>query len=212
MSQPIVFVVDDDESMRRALARLIRTAGLEVEAFRSAQAFLDQPLPDRPACLVLDLRLQGSSGLDLQTELIGRKHYVPIIFITAYGDIASTVSAMKQGAVDFLEKPFKPSNLLDCIRRALALSQKQRAEQKEAAELERRFATLTLRERDVLMQVVTGKLNKQIASDLASAEKTIKVHRGRVMKKMGAGSVADLVRMTQKLGGQSTLASSTPPP
>lgn len=209
MSGAVVYVVDDDDSVRRALSRLIRVAGLEVEAFPSAQAFLEQSLVDRPACLVLDLRLPGSSGLDIQTQLAGRGSNLPIIFITAYGDVSSTVRAMKRGAVDFLEKPFQSSELLACIQRALALSQKLRAEQKEVEELERRFATLTVREREVLMQVVTGKLNKQIASDLASAEKTIKVHRGRVMHKMRANSVADLVRMTQKLGRGSPGA---PPP
>ena len=209
MSGAVVYVVDDDDSVRRALSRLIRTAGLEVAAFPSAQAFLEQPLVDRLACLVLDLRLPGSSGLDIQTQLAGRRSSLPIIFITAYGDVSSTVRAMKRGAVDFLEKPFRPAELLACIHRALALSRKLRAEQREVEELERRLVTLTAREREVLMQVVTGKLNKQIASELDSAEKTIKVHRGRVMQKMGANSVADLVRMTQKLGLGSQAA---PPP
>lgn len=200
MSEAIVYVVDDDESVRRALSRLIRAADLEVAAFPSAQSFLQQTLPDRPACLVLDLQLPGPSGLDLQTQLTKRANSIPIVFITAHGDVPSSVRALKGGAVDFLVKPFNNRELLDCIHRALTANREQRAEHAEIAKLAQRLTTLTPREREVLTHVVTGKLNKQIAGDLDIAEKTLKVHRGRVMGKMQAGSVAELVRMTQKLG------------
>jgi len=194
-----VFVIDDDESVRRQTARLIRTAGWRVETFVSAEAFLAYTVPDRPACLVLDLQLPGPSGLDLQTRLIQAGRELPIVFITGHGDVPSSVRAMKGGAVDFLLKPFDGKELLACVERALAFSREQRAERAERAVIEARFATLTPREQEVLMLVVTGKLNKQIAGDLGNAEKTIKVHRGRVMAKMQASSVAELVRMVQKL-------------
>jgi FixJ family two-component response regulator len=201
VSEAIVYVVDDDASLRKALSRLIRTAGLDVETFPSASAFLDRPSTDRPACLLLDVRLPGPSGLDLQAKLTrcGGPD-IPIIFITAHADVRASVVAMKGGAVDFLQKPFNPKELLACVQGALRRSQGQRAERAEIMELERRLAMLTPRERDVLMVVVTGKLNKQIAGDLSIAEKTVKVHRGRVMEKMQASSVADLIYMTQKLG------------
>ena len=200
MSEAIVYVVDDDASIRKALSRLIRMSGLDVETFPSARAFLDRPSIDRLACLVLDVRLPGPSGLDLQAELASEGTDIPIIFITAHADVRTSVLAMKGGAVDFLQKPFNPKELVACIQGALLRSREQRAERAESMELERRLATLTPRERDVLMLVVTGKLNKQIASDLSIAEKTVKVHRGRVMEKMQASSVADLIYMTQKVG------------
>ena len=200
MNAAIVYVVDDEESVCRALARLIRSVGLGVETFRSAKAFLEYAAPDKPACLVLDVRLSGPSGLDLQRALTEAGRPIPIIFITGHGDVPTSVRAMKGGAVDFLQKPFNDQELLDCIQRALAKSRGERADRAERAELSRRFETLTPREREVLAQVVTGKLNKQIAGDLGIAEKTIKVHRGRVMEKMQAPSVAVLVRMVEKLG------------
>ncbi len=198
MSDAIVYVVDDDETVRRSLARLIRSVGLKVDTFASAQAFLEHKGQDRPSCLVLDVRLPGLSGLDLQTAMGQSQRTMPIIFITGRGNVPMTVRAMKGGAQDFLEKPFDDQELLDGIQRALARSREARAEDAERADIERRLATLTPRERQVLELVVAGMLNKQIAGELGAAEKTIKVHRGRVMKKMQAGSVAELVRMTQK--------------
>ena len=200
MNDAIVFVVDDDESVCRALARLFRSVGLLAETFRSARAFLDAPVADRPACLILDIRLPGASGLDVQDALSQAHREIPIVFITGHGDVPTTVRAMKGGAVDFLQKPFNDQELLDCVQRALVRNRDQRAERAERAELQIRLDALTPREREVLLQVVTGKLNKQIAGDLGIAEQTIKVHRGRVMQKMRAGSVADLVRMVEKLG------------
>ena len=198
-SGSIVYVVDDEESVCRAIARLIRSIGLSVETFQSAKAFLDYTRADRPACLVLDVRLSGPSGLDLQSALVESGRAIPIVFITGHGDVPTSVRAMKGGAVDFLQKPFNDQQLLDCIQRALARSLEERAVRAERADIETRYATLTRREREVLALVVTGKLNKQIASDLGIAEKTTKVHRGRVMEKMQAGSVAALVRMVEKL-------------
>ena len=200
----VVYVVDDDEGVRRSLARLIRAVGLNVETFPSAKAFLEQPPFDGPSCLVLDLRLPGSSGLELQTALGEAQRTMPIIFITGHGDVPASVRAMKGGALDFLQKPFNDQELLDGVQRALARSRQARAEGAEQAVIQRCVDTLTARERQVLSLVVTGKLNKQIAIELGAAEKTIKVHRGRVMKKMQAESVADLVRMTQKVGLAST--------
>ena len=200
MDDGIVYVVDDDSSVCRAIARLIRSVGLAAQTFPSAKAFLEYPLPDRPACLVLDLRLPGASGLDLQEALSQTGRDVPIVFITGHGDVPTSVRAMKGGAVDFLQKPFNDQELLSCVRLGLARSREHRAERAERAQLQSRIDTLTPRERQVLLHVVTGKLNKQIAGELGIAEKTIKVHRGRVMQKMQAASVADLVRMVEKLG------------
>jgi FixJ family two-component response regulator len=205
--EPIVYVVDDDESICRALARLLRSVGLAVETFPSATAFLEHTPRDRPSCLVLDMRLPGPSGLDLQGALAQAGRELPIVFITGHGDVPTTVRAMKGGAVDFLQKPFNDQELLDSVQRAIAHSRERRAEHAVRGELRERLATLTPREREVLLEVVTGKLNKQIAGDLGIAEKTIKVHRGRVMQKMRAGSVAELVRMVEKLG----LAAPPPP-
>jgi len=198
----VVYVVDDDESVRRSLARLLRSAGLTAETFPSAQAFLDRELPDRTACLVLDVRLPGLSGLDLQGALTQTERIVPIVFITGHGNVPMSVQAMKSGAVDFLQKPFEEDQLLAAIERALARCRAARAERTERMVVQRRFDMLTPRERQVLGLVVAGRLNKQIAADLGAAEKTIKIHRGRVMRKMEASSVAELVRMSQRIGIQ----------
>jgi len=202
MKQAVVYVVDDDESLCRALSRLLRLVGLEAQTFPSAEAFLDYTPPDRTACLVLDVRLPGPSGLDLQSALRRAGRDIPIVFISGYGSVPTSVRAMKGGAVDFLQKPFNEQELLDSVQHALQRSREQRADQAERANLERRLETLTPREREVLKLVVAGRLNKQIADNLGSAEKTVKVHRGRVMAKMQADSVADLVRMTEKLAPQ----------
>jgi FixJ family two-component response regulator len=199
-SSDVVYVIDDDESVRRSLARLLRSAGLNAETFASAQAFLERQLPDRTACLVLDVRLPGPSGLDLQAALARAERAVPIIFITGHGNVPMSVQAMKGGAVDFLQKPFDEEALLGAVDRALARSRQARSERAERLTIQRRFDTLTPRERQVLGLVVAGLLNKQIAAHLGAAEKTIKIHRGRVMRKMEAGSVADLVRMSQRIG------------
>jgi FixJ family two-component response regulator len=196
---PIVYVVDDDASFRKAVSRLLRTAGLEVEALASAQEFLEHPMADRPSCLILDVRMPGPSGMDLQSALQEARRDIPIVFMTGHGDVSTSVRAMKSGAVDFLEKPFRAPELLACVQRGLARSEQGRAERAERAAIERRFETLTSRERDVLRLVVTGLLNKQIAGELGIAEKTVKIHRGQVMHKMAAGSVAELVTMAQKL-------------
>ena len=199
-SAEIVYVVDDDESVRRSLSRLLRSAGLTVETFPSAQAFLSRELPDRTACLVLDVRLPGLSGLDLQAALKQAGREMPIVFISGSSDVPVSVRAMKEGAVDFLQKPFDEDQLLSAIAGALARDRTARALRDESALVRQRFETLTPRERQVLGQVIAGLLNKQIAANLGAAEKTIKIHRGRVMQKMAAGSVADLVRMAQRIG------------
>jgi len=198
-SAPVVYVIDDDASFRKAVSRLLRSAGLEVEALASAGEFLERPATDRPACLVLDVRMPGPSGMDLQSALEETGRDIPIVFMTGHGDVSTSVRAMKKGAVDFLEKPFRAPELLACVERGLARSRQSRAEGAERVVVERRFATLTSRERDVLRLVVTGMLNKQIAGELGIAEKTVKIHRGHAMQKMEAGSVAELVRMVQKL-------------
>jgi FixJ family two-component response regulator len=197
---PIVFVVDDDESVREALAGLVRSAGMRVEVFASAQAFLTRPPVDAPGCLVLDVRLQGDSGLDLQRRLAELNTQIPIVFITGHGDVPTSVTAMKAGAVEFLLKPLADVDVLEAIERAIARHRATRVRQTEMAELQSRYGSLTAREREVMQGVVKGLLNKQIAAELGISEITIKVHRGQVMRKMMAGSLADLVRLAEKLG------------
>jgi FixJ family two-component response regulator len=197
---PIVFVVDDDESVREALASLVRSAGMRVEVFASAQAFLSRPLVDAPGCLILDVRLQGSSGLDLQRRLAELNTQIPIVFISGHGDVPTSVTAMKAGAVEFLLKPLAEVNVLEAIDRAIARHRATRAVEAEMADLQARYDLLTAREREVMHWVVKGLLNKQIAGELGISEVTIKVHRGQVMRKMMVGSLADLVRLATKLG------------
>jgi len=197
---PVVFVVDDDRSMRESLRRLFTSVGITVEVFPSAQAFLGASRPDVPGCLVLDVRLPGLSGLDLQRELAKTNVTLPIIFLTGHGDIPMSVRAMKAGAVEFLTKPFREQDLLDAIRQAIERDRSARVERHELAQLRHRYDTLTPRERDVMAGVVAGLLNKQIAAELGSAEATVKEQRGQVMQKMQAGSVADLVRNASRLG------------
>ena len=196
---PVVFVIDDDPSVRTSLKFLISTIGLQIESFDSAEAFLRGKLSDGPSCLVLDVRLRGMSGLDFQRELATRNIRTPIVFITGHGDIPMSVRAMKAGAVEFLAKPFRDQDLLDAIRIALERDRARRDQEKDATELQQRFASLTPREREVVSMVVSGMLNKQIAGQLGTAENTVKVHRSRAMEKMHAQSLADLVRMVEKL-------------
>jgi RNA polymerase sigma factor (sigma-70 family) len=196
---PIVFVVDDDESMRESLSSLMRSVGLRVQVFASAQEFLAQPRPDVPACLVLDVRLPGLSGLELQRHLQGAPAGMPIIFITGHGDIPMSVRAMKAGAAEFLPKPFREEELLDAIRAALFRSEVERTASAERSDLCKRFESLSTREREVLVPVVRGMLNKQVAGALGISEATVKVHRRRIMEKLRAHSLAEMVVMAQKL-------------
>ena len=195
-----MFVVDDDDSVREALASLVRSAGMRVEVYASAQGFLSRPLVDAPSCLVLDVRLQEGSGLDLQRRLAELNTQIPIVFITGHGDVPTSVTAMKAGAVEFLLKPLADVDVLEAIDRAIARHRATRAQRSEMAGLQSRYGSLTAREREVMHGVVKGLLNKQIAAELGISEITIKVHRGQVMRKMMAGSVADLVRLAEKLG------------
>ena len=197
--QPVVFIVDDDASMRNSLRRLVASVGFEVEAFAGARAFLDARRPDTPGCLLLDVRLPGLSGLDLQRALADTDAELPIVFITGHGDIPMTVRAMKAGAVEFLTKPFRDQELLDAINLGIERDRTRRREAGAVAELKARFESLTARERQIMAHVVTGRMNKQIAGDLDVSEITVKVHRGQVMRKMEARSFADLVRMADKL-------------
>jgi RNA polymerase sigma factor (sigma-70 family) len=207
MNGPVVFVVDDDRSVRSSLKLLISSVGLQVESFESADTFLQRKPPDAPSCLVLDVRLRGLSGLDFQRELAARNIHIPIVFITGHGDIPMSVRAMKAGAVEFLTKPFRDQDLLDAVRIALERDRSRREEEKEVTDLQQRFDSLTPREQKVISLVVSGMLNKQIAGQLGTAENTVKVHRSRAMEKMKAQSVADLVKMIQKLKGASQKAS-----
>lgn len=197
---PIVFVVDDDPSVCRAIKRLVESVGLRVELFGSAQDFLPSQRPQAPSCLVLDIRLPGLSGLDFQRQLAEANIHIPIIFITAHGDIPMTVRAMKAGAVEFLTKPFRDQDLLDAIQQAIERDRTRRLQEAEVAKLRERYETLTPREREVLPWVVAGLLSKQIADAIGATEAAVKVHRSQLMRKMDANSLADLVRMAEKMG------------
>ena len=197
---PIVFVIDDDESMRRALTNLFESVGLRVETFRSAPELLQRNLPDVPSCLVLDIRLPGISGLDFQVLLEKATIHIPIVFMTGHGDIPMTVQAMKAGAADFLAKPFRQQEMLDAVTAAIERDRKRRKDEKIVSPLRARFETLTPREREILASVSAGLLNKQIAAELGIAEITVKQHRGRVAKKMGTRSLAELLRAAEMLG------------
>jgi FixJ family two-component response regulator len=197
---PVVFVVDDDPSVCRAIRRLVESVGLRVELFGSAQEFLRSERPDAASCLVLDIRLPGRSGLDFQRELAEAGIHIAIVFITGHGDIPMTVRAMKAGAVEFLTKPFRDQDLLDAIQQGLERDRTRRAQEAEVAILRERFESLTPREREVLPWVVSGLPNKQIADAVRASEATVKVHRSQLMRKMGVQSVAELVRMAEKIG------------
>jgi FixJ family two-component response regulator len=205
---PIVFVIDDDASMRRALANLFQSVGLGVEVFGSASEMLQSKLPDVAGCLVLDIRLPGLSGLDFQIELARANIHIPIIFVTGHGDIPMTVRAMKGGAVDFLTKPFRDQDMLDAVAKAIERDRSRREAEKIVTNIQALFDTLTPREREILALVASGLMNKQIAAELGLAEITVKIHRGHIVKKMGAKSLADLIRMAETLGIRRTKPSS----
>ena len=198
--QPVVFVIDDDASLRASLADLFASVGLRVETFGSAADFLRANLPDGPSCLVLDVRLPGLGGLDFQAELAKTSMHLPIIFITGHGDIPMSVRAMKAGAVEFLTKPFRDQDLLDAVQRGLEQDRTRREQQRAVDDLRARFDSLTSREQEVITRVGAGLMNKQIAGELGVAEITVKVHRGNAMRKLGAKSLADLIRIAQVLG------------
>ena len=196
---PIVFVVDDDEAVRNSLRLLLKSVGLAASALPTAQEFLDTYRPNQPGCLVLDVRMPGMSGMELQQQLNIRGAVIPVIFISGHGDIPMAVEAMQQGAFDFLQKPFRDQDLIDRIQRALVKDQTNRAELKELARIQERLASLTPREREVLTLVASGKPNKVMAGDLGVSQRTVEIHRARVMEKMGASSLAQLVRMVMDL-------------
>jgi FixJ family two-component response regulator len=198
--QGIVFVVDDDEDLRDGLSNLLRSVGLQVKAFASAIDFLKSNLPDAPSCLVLDVRLPGVSGLDFQSELIKKDIGMPIVFMSAHGDIPMTVRAMKAGAVEFLPKPFHDQSMLDAVHGALEKDRQRRKSIGDTSQLRSSFDSLTAREQEIFAYVASGLMNKQIAAETALSEITVKVHRASVMRKMGAKSLADLVRMADALG------------
>ena len=203
-TEPIVFVVEDDASMGRALSNLFQSVGLQVEVFGAASEMLQSKLPDVASCLVLDIRLPGLSGLDFQTELAKANIHIPIIFMTGHGDIPMSVRAMKGGAVDFLTKPFRDQDMLDAVVKAIERDRERREADRVVTDLQALFVTLSAREREVLALVSSGLMNKQVAAELGLAEITVKIHRGHVMKKMGARSLADLVRMAELLGVRRT--------
>jgi len=197
---PVVIIVDDDQSFRTFLSRLVSTIGLKAILYASAEEFLAARPPDGPACLVLDVQMPGLSGLDLQRELVRTGHRLPIVFITGHGDIPMTVEAMKAGAVGFLTKPLRNQDLFDAVKEGISIDREARQRGNEIAELRTRYESLTAREREVFALVVTGSLNKQIALQLGTTERTVKAHRGQMVQKMQADSVAELVRMADKLG------------
>jgi FixJ family two-component response regulator len=198
--EPMVYVIDDDAVMREALSSLFRSVGLQVKLFSSAPELLQGSLADRPSCLVLDIRLPGVSGLEFQGELAKGGIHIPIIFMTGHGDIPMSVKAMKAGAVDFLEKPFRHQEMLDAVALAIERDRKRREQEKTLAELKARFESLTPRERDVIGLITAGLMNKQVAGEIGVTEITVKIHRGHIMRKMQAKSLADLVRMAEALG------------
>ena len=198
-SESMVFVIDDDAPVRDALRSLIRSVGLEVELFKSVQEFLKRKRPEKPSCLILDVRLPGISGIDFQRQLAATNIHIPIIFITGHGDIPMSVRAMKQGAVEFFTKPFRDQDLLDAIQVALERDGTRRQQEAKTAKLKQRLESLTPRERQVMPRVVAGLPNKQIAAEIGTSEATVKVHRSQLMRKMGAKSLADLVRMAERM-------------
>jgi FixJ family two-component response regulator len=198
--QPAVFVVDDDVSVRESLSNLLRSVGLNVETFKTAQEFLTRERSSGPACLVLDVRMPGLSGLDLQRLLAEADRHIPIVFITGHGDIPMSVRAIKAGAVEFLTKPFRDQDLLDAVRQAIDRDRQTRARMTQMAELRERSASLTVREQEVMQHLLRGRINKQIAAEIGITEPTVKLHRGRLMRKMRAESLADLIRMGERLG------------